>query len=162
MHSAKNCFKCGKEKDLSEFYAHKMMKDGRLNKCKECTKVDVQSNYRKNIDHYKEYERGRAMANHRVQLRAAYAKTDSGKDANARAGIRWRQSNRIKRGANIIVGNAVRGGVISKPDKCEACGSSPSRLNGHHDDYAFPLVVRWLCPGCHAKWHRENGPGRNG
>lgn len=34
----KKCFVCNEVKELDSFYTHKSMPDGRLNKCKECTK----------------------------------------------------------------------------------------------------------------------------
>lgn len=50
MESTKVCFKCKKEKPISEFYIHPKMPDCHLNKCKECTKKDVRENYLKKIE----------------------------------------------------------------------------------------------------------------
>lgn len=58
-----------------------------------------------------------------------------------------------------------RGSLV--PLACETCGvtgtfkNGRNKIQGHHDDYAKPLEVRWLCQSCHYNWHRVNGPGKN-
>lgn len=59
----KKCFRCGEVKRLESFYRHPQMKDGRVNKCKECNKEDVRLNYKKNKKHYQGYEYKRHRLN---------------------------------------------------------------------------------------------------
>jgi hypothetical protein len=157
----KKCFKCGEVKSLAEFYNHPKMADGRMGKCIECTKKDVRENRDRRADYYREYDRSRAMRPDRVAARCAYQSTPAGRHACRRAKKRWQESNAIKRAAQIQVGNAVRDGRLQKSKECEVCGKA-GRIHGHHDDYGFPLSVRWLCPGCHNRWHKEHGEARNG
>ena len=42
------------------------------------------------------------------------------------------------------------GAMVRKP--CEVCGNP--KTQAHHDDYAKPLDVRWLCTKHHAEQHR--------
>ena len=46
----KTCFKCGKERPISDFHKHSGMKDGRLNKCKYCVLEAVAEWRKKNPD----------------------------------------------------------------------------------------------------------------
>lgn len=70
--SSKTCKGCGVEKDLSEYYKHPQMADGRLNKCKVCVGAGVRENRRRRLEQYAQYEKARANLPHRVEARRKY------------------------------------------------------------------------------------------
>lgn len=65
---------------------------------------------------------------------------------------RWRQQNPEKAVVHNIVRHAIESGKLERPAECEMCGESVSE--GHHQDYAKPLEVIWLCRACHNHVHR--------
>jgi len=81
MCDSKICFKCDTRKPLTEFYKHKGMADGYLNKCKECNKKDVKENTEKNKDYYVEYDRQRDQLSHRIEMKKKYSQTEAGKES---------------------------------------------------------------------------------
>lgn len=155
--SEKRCFKCGQKKSLADFYRHKMMADGHLNKCKECSKKDTRANRRENRVYYQEYDRKRANLPHRVEARKQYQCTENYRVSAAKGRKRYLERHPEIRKAHIIVGNFLRDGKLTKAESCEGCGSS-ERLHAHHSDYSRPLDVVWLCHVCHVEWHRNNQP----
>jgi hypothetical protein len=56
----------------------------------------------------------------------------------------------LKREATNAYQKALRSGsLVRRP--CEICGKT---AEGHHDDYADPTNVTWLCRFHHANWHQ--------
>ena len=137
----KKCFKCGQTKPLSDFYKHKKMPDGHVNKCKECNKLDVRENRKSKVEYYREYDRKRGNRH----------------DPSYIAEYRKKYPNKYN--AHKLVNNAIRDGRLFK-EPCCVCGSS-DHTHAHHDDYLKPLNVRWLCAAHHKQWHDENGEGLN-
>lgn len=153
--SSKRCFKCGSEKPLSDFYRHSKMADGHLNKCKDCTRADVQGNRANRLDYYREYDRRRANLPHRVKMREECAQTEQGKAATADGKAAWAERNKDKRYAHFSLKRALMSGAIERPSSCSRCGASGVRIEGHHPDYTRPLDVVWLCSPCHKAEHKR-------
>lgn len=135
----KACFKCGQVKPLIEFYRHSEMADGHLNKCKECTKTDVQTNYRANREKKSEYERKRFANPERRSKAIAYQRSRRKRDPQ----------RSIARNA---ISNALRAGRLARLP-CQMCGSE--KTEAHHTDYSKPLDVMWLCRKHHLEQHNK-------
>ena len=148
----KTCFKCGIAKDEGDFYRHPQMADGLLGKCKDCTRRDVQANYRTNRDRYVAYDATRSKLPHRKLLCSEYMRRPAGKESHRRSTDKWEGNNREKRRAQNILNNAVRDGKIAKRP-CVECGGEI--VHGHHQDYSKPLDVKWLCPQHHKEEHKK-------
>lgn len=56
-----------------------------------------------------------------------------------------------KQRARAIIRDRIYRGTLTRMP-CEKCGES--KTHAHHDDYAKPLDIRWLCPKHHKEVHR--------
>lgn len=124
------CTVCSESKPLTEFYH-------RYHQCRSCK-----------------------SAKDKMRVRHTY-KAASNTTAAARARKRrWApKTDKAKARARSLLRGAVARGDIIRPEECEECGTVSVRsdgrtsIQGHHEDYARPLDVRWLCPLCHKKAH---------
>ena len=123
-----------------DYYAHLKMADGHLNKCKDCVKKRIRQ--------------------HRINHNDKHRTADTAKYHRRRAAgkIRTRVKDPLKQQANTAVGNALRRGDLTRPDQCELCVDSQSRIEAHHDDYKQQLAVRWICSICHHRVHSKFHP----
>ena len=136
----KTCFKCGVEKPLDKFYLHPQMSDGRLNKCKECTKSDGRLNNRKAHRKRSKYERERFKEPARKRMLLEYQR-------------HRRRVHPERARAHGSVWRALKSGKITR-GPCEVCGTEV-RVQAHHDDYSRELDVRWLCFVHHREVHGQ-------
>lgn len=139
----KTCFRCGEGKPKRDFYRHSGMTDGRLGKCKDCTKEDMRVHRIKN-PRPREYDRERYRNDPKRRKAAA---------ENAR---RWNRRNPEGYRAHYLTSNAIRDGRL-KRQPCKKCGNKKS--HAHHEDYSRPLDIMWLCPICHQQKHAAERRG---
>lgn len=107
---------------------------------------------------YAKSERGREV---KRQIQNRYLSTERGREQRNQSSKRYVENNPVKKKCHTAVRLAIKSGHLTPAEECERCGDMEVNLHAHHDDYSMPLSVRWLCPMCHAEWHKENGEGLN-
>lgn len=121
------CRGCDRDLPVLEFWPHAKTRDRRQQKCKACQSAERRAHREANRE--AEAARGRAY-------RARHAERE-----------------RYRRLAYNRVQQALATGRLVKPDSCERCGAG-GRIEGHHENYAEPLDVKWLCTSCHRSHHQ--------
>jgi len=163
------CSSCGRILPSAEFHKNSRYARGRSYQCKECKKKWSQSESgkkskrRSRVKIYERYtsnEAGRSKLkkwaeDHRRRLGQTKRRKlpDSAVKA-ARKKVRSRsyQRNKEKENARTYLGKAIRAKIILRPSRCGKCFKE-CKPQGHHDDYAEPYDVEWLCVECHTKKH---------
>lgn len=145
----KTCSTCGATKPLSEFSPNRLMRDGHLNRCRECCNAAHRANYHGSPTR-REYLREKAKAWMKTEKGRAYRRVrDKGRRRTGR------RRCKIKTRAWDTLRCAVKRGKIDKPSRCSVC-QEPANvrdMHGHHKDYTKPLDVVWLCRVCHQAAH---------
>lgn len=148
--AVKVCRNCLKSKQLGEFYAHPAMKDGHVNKCKSCQKERIANYRKKNLDKVRARDRLRGRTEERLEKNKIRGRIKAKEYAPYKE--KWRKLNPAKIKAHSKLRWAIKSKRLQR-EPCEICGVSKSEA--HHDDYAQPLKVRWLCRRHHAEAHRK-------
>lgn len=155
----KLCRKCGTAKPYDQFNKRSTAKDGLQSNCRSCSAAQ----YVKNREAIRARQRETWTDYSRKNRERLIEKNRNRRQGNKLLDAEYRKEYKIRFAPKIAAENAVwsmllTGRIAKEP--CEICGGEPA--DAHHDDYAKPLSVRWLCRVHHAEWHAINGEALNG
>ena len=143
MIPTKYCRGCEQTKSMGAFHINRLMRDGHLNRCRECVRAYQCARYRFKMATdpvWREKERARNREKYRKYYRSRRPRKDP-----------------VKLAAHHAVADAVKYGRLVPSQSCEDCGHdfSEFRREAHHPDYSNRLEVVWLCTSCHSERHRS-------
>lgn len=147
----KRCSGCKEVKSLSDFGNNASAHDGLSCYCRACKRGKTAKWRADNLD--------KARALDREQKRKERVR--KGPLAVAAEWRDWYQRNvehrreykrahqdKVKVAAQNKLNKAIRAGRVTRPSHCSQCGKK-CKPDAHHNDYALPLTVTWLCRKCH-------------
>ena len=171
----KECSTCETMKPVADFYRDRSGSGGYRSKCKACTLATVKRYCTTEAGREKRRlwaasTKGRAKqrrfyrSERSRKWREAWRQTEDGRKSILASSRIARQRRPAAKNAHNTLFRALRNGSIKRPDSCSRCECSPRKgvdgrilIHAHHNDYAKPLDVVWLCSQCHANLHRERG-----
>jgi hypothetical protein len=76
------------------------------------------------------------------------------------------QKRRLAANRSGLIKKALKDGVLKKhvsgvDPSCMVCGRHSLNIDGHHEDYHYPMYVVWLCRSCHLRLHKGSNSTAN-
>lgn len=145
VHFFKLCGRCRIHKPRDHFWFSKFHQ-AYYSYCKACYKARRRTRTAEESERGKDY-RARNLEKERLRKRLTQKRDAALKKAKNPERVRARD----------ILRKAVRRGKVEKPSRCSSCARElPARqIHGHHHNgYANPFDVVWLCMACHGLEHR--------
>jgi len=149
----KICSKCKQEKDESEFQKCKKAKDGLQYSCRECRKISCKKYYNSDKGLISQQKYHRSEKGRKAQR--DYSKTPEAMEKTKQRYSNYSKYDLYKRKVYAKLHYAIKIGKIIPNNNCEICGNT-YYIQGHHNDYNYPLIVEWLCINCHMEKHRKH------
>jgi hypothetical protein len=145
----RNCKGCGATKSLDEFPIYKTArKTGRRHTCRQCWNARWSPVIAVHNSRY--YHENHSGIRDRVKARTRSRYRDNPLD-QYECNRKYEACHPERSAAKNKVMVAVRAGRL-KRRPCQVCSATPAQA--HHDDYAKPLDVIWLCRTHHGERHR--------
>jgi len=172
----KQCSKCKQLLSIKEFGKRRNSRDGLEFWCKSCIAVyniayrtahkeestarhsAYYATHKKEAAAYRATHKEKAAAyqinyrkTHKMKINARisnWRRTPQGRAAE----IRHRIKNPLKIQCHSQLNRALITGAVERQSCINGCSD---KAHGHHLNYQRPLVVIWLCRGCHVVWHRK-------
>lgn len=148
--SDRKCKACGEIKALAGFPIYRVRgKSGSRGTCTACWNAKWSPIVQAHNQRYYDTNRAGMRDAQKRRTRAAH-RAPGGKAKHHARNDAYEARYPERTAARAAVAVAVRSGrLVRQP--CIRCGS---KAHAHHDDYAKPLTVIWLCPEHHGERHR--------
>jgi len=143
----KDCGRCGKRKELSDFYVNRAKEDGLTTWCRSCLSEYHKARLAK--ANASRPEGWKQKAKDKTAYSKAWKEANPGKMTEYKRD--WWRKNKDRLKVKDAVRYAVKTGKLVKTP-CEVCGEE--KVEGHHPDYSRPLDVVWLCRQHHLEIHK--------
>jgi len=95
-HARKPCKDCGEVLTLRHFYRHPSYADGRMNTCKRCKIAYTAENAELKAEYYRAQKRRIAAQDHARAQRAAYSRSERGRQVHRAACRRYHSFKRLE------------------------------------------------------------------